>query len=118
MSTMTRTDWEAYCLGKPGAWPDEPWEGDQVVKVGSKIFAFLGGPAEVPAIGLKCGNRETADLLVERYPGAVARSPYIGQHGWNTIALDGTVPDDEVAELIDSSYALVVASLPKKDRPS
>ena len=40
-----------HCLGKPGAWPDEPWEGDTVAKVGSKIFAFLGSDS----VGLKCG---------------------------------------------------------------
>ena len=42
---------------------------------------------------------------------------YIGAHGWNSIALDGTIPDDEIADLIDTSYALIVAKLPKKDRP-
>ena len=47
----------------------------------------------------------------------VSRSAYIGQHGWNIITLDGTIPDDEVADLIDTSYALVVAKLPKKERP-
>jgi predicted DNA-binding protein (MmcQ/YjbR family) len=107
----------SYCLAKPGAWRDEPWEGDLVVKVGGKIFAFLGENGASPAIGLKCGDRETADLLIERYPDAVTRSPYIGQHGWNSITLDGTIPDDEVADLVDTSYALVVAKLPKRDRP-
>jgi predicted DNA-binding protein (MmcQ/YjbR family) len=116
---VARRDWKSYCLAKPGAWPDEPWEGDLVAKVGGKIFAFLGGGhGSVPAIGLKCGDREAADLLVERYPGVVARSPYIGQHGWNTITLDGTIPDEELAELVDTSYALIVAKLPKKDRPA
>ena len=40
----------AYCLVKPGAWQDEPWEGDVVVKVGSKIFAFgrTGSNSESP----------------------------------------------------------------------
>jgi predicted DNA-binding protein (MmcQ/YjbR family) len=114
---VVRLDWMSYCLAKPGAWRDEPWEGDLVVKVGGKIFAFLGSDGDATAIGLKCGDREAADLLIERYPGAVARSPYIGQHGWNSITVDGTIPDDEVAELIDTSYALVVAKLPKKDRP-
>ena len=109
-------NWWAYCLAKPGAWPDEPWEGDLVAKVGSKIFAFGGGEAAA-GLGLKCGDRETADLLIERYPGAVQKMAYIGQHGWNTIALDGTIPDDEISELIDTSYALIVAKLPKKDRP-
>jgi len=32
----------AYCLAKPGAWQDEPWETDIVVKVGSKIMAYIG----------------------------------------------------------------------------
>ena len=39
---MSRADLLAYCLAKPGAWVDEPWEGDQVVKVADKIFAFFG----------------------------------------------------------------------------
>lgn len=37
---MTREELLAYCLAKPGAWQDEPWEGDVVVKAGPKIFAF------------------------------------------------------------------------------
>ena len=52
---MSRAELLAYCLGKPGAWVDEPWEGDQVVKVADKIFAFLGG-YEGSTIGLKCGR--------------------------------------------------------------
>ena len=39
---MTWQDLLEHCLAKPGAWQDEPWEGDVVVKVGPKIFAFLG----------------------------------------------------------------------------
>jgi len=42
MCGMSRADLLAYCLSKPGAWLDEPWEGDQVAKVADKIFAFLG----------------------------------------------------------------------------
>ena len=45
------------------------------------------------------------------------RSPYIGAHGWNIFDLDGTIPDDEIAELIDTSYELIVAKLPKRERP-
>jgi hypothetical protein len=39
---MTWEDLLAYGLAKPGAWQGEPWEGDVVAKVGSKIFAFFG----------------------------------------------------------------------------
>ena len=65
---MTRQELLAYCLAKPGAWQDEPWEDDVVVKVGGKIFAFLGsGPGS--AVGLKCGaTREVADEWLLRYP--------------------------------------------------
>ena len=109
------THWRDYCLGKPGAWQDEPWEGDLVAKVGDKIFAFLGSDT---AIGLKCGDRETADLLLARYPGVASKMAYIGQHGWNTFTLDGTIPSDEIRDLIDTSYRLIVAKLPKSKRPA
>jgi predicted DNA-binding protein (MmcQ/YjbR family) len=111
---VSRTRWLDYCLAKPGAWQDEPWEGDVVAKVGDKIFAFLGNET---AIGLKCGDRETADLLVDRYQGAASKMAYIGKHGWNTFQLNGTIPSDEIKDLIDTSYNLIVAKLPKSKRP-
>jgi predicted DNA-binding protein (MmcQ/YjbR family) len=40
----------AHCPAKPGAWQDEPWESDVVVKVGSKILAFFG-PEPGSAVG-------------------------------------------------------------------
>ncbi|MFD0362951.1 MmcQ/YjbR family DNA-binding protein [Nocardia sp. GCM10030253] len=104
-----------YCLAKPGAWQDEPWEGDIVAKVGDKIFAFLGSTS----VGLKCGrNREEADELIRIYPQDVAASAYIGRYGWNTIRLGGTVPGDELGELVDQSYDAVVSKLPKSKRPT
>ncbi|GGN91322.1 MmcQ/YjbR family DNA-binding protein [Nocardia rhizosphaerihabitans] len=104
-----------YCLAKPGAWQDEPWEGDVVVKVGDKIFAFLG---EGTSIGLKCGrDRGEADELVHIYPDDVSASAYIGRYGWNSITVDGAVPPDELRELIDASYDAIVAKLPKSKRP-
>jgi predicted DNA-binding protein (MmcQ/YjbR family) len=114
----TNSPWLDYCLGKPGAWQDEPWEGDVVVKVADKIFAFLGSAEHPTALGLKCGNREAADVWLERYPGAATKSAYIGAHGWNNFALNGTIPDDELVELIDVSYDLVLAKLPKAKRPA
>jgi len=112
---VSRTRWLDYCLAKPGAWQDEPWEGDVVAKVGNKIFAFLGNET---AIGLKCGDRETADLLLGRYQGAASKMAYIGKHGWNTFQLDGTIAPDEIKDLIDTSYNLIVAKLPKSKRPA
>ena len=39
---MTWEELLAYCLAKPGAWQDEPWEGDVVVKVGPKNAKIFG----------------------------------------------------------------------------
>ncbi|WP_068065354.1 MmcQ/YjbR family DNA-binding protein [Nocardia xishanensis] len=104
----------AYCLAKPGAWQDEPWEGDVVAKVGDKIFAFLGGDS----VGLKCGrNRDEADELVHIYPDDVTASAYIGRYGWNSIRVGGAVAPDELRELVDQSYDAILSKLPKSKRP-
>jgi predicted DNA-binding protein (MmcQ/YjbR family) len=113
--------WEALlaeCLAKPGAWRDEPWEGDVVVKVADKIFAFLGPETPEPRVGLKCGpTREEADEWLARYPDDVTVTAYIGRYGWNTLKVGGKIPDDEVREALQTSYEMVVSKLPKKDRP-
>jgi predicted DNA-binding protein (MmcQ/YjbR family) len=107
----------AHALGKPGAWPDSPWEGDQVAKVHDKIFAFLGGD-DRPAVGVKCGaTREEADEWLARFPDDAAVMPYIGRSGWNTLRIGGAIPDDEIQEAIDESYRLVVGRLATKHRP-
>jgi predicted DNA-binding protein (MmcQ/YjbR family) len=108
----------AYCLGKPGAWADEPWGDGVVTKVGSKIFAFLGS-ADNFSVGVKCGpTRDVADEWLDRYPDDATVMAYIGRSGWNTLRPDGAIPADELLEAIDSSYTAVVSKLPKKDRPS
>ena len=103
-----------HALGKPGAWPDQPWEGDHVAKVDEKIFAFLGADA----VGVKGGaTREEADEWLARYPDDASVMAYIGRSGWNTLTVGGAIPDDEILEAIDESYRLVVSRLPKKHRP-
>ena len=112
---MRHADLVAYCLAKPGAVPDTPWEEDLVAKVGGKIFAFLGGGG----VGVKCGrDADEAAELRQRFPGAVTVMPYIGRYGWNSIALDGAIEDGELRELVDASYDAVVARLPKRLRPA
>ena len=120
---------QTYCLAKPGAWADNPWDHDlPVIKVGGaqgdragrdsgkgKIFAFLGAGA----VGLKGGaSREVADAWLERYPGAASVMRYLGRSGWNDLSLLGEIPDDELLDAVDESYRLVVEKLPRKARPT
>jgi predicted DNA-binding protein (MmcQ/YjbR family) len=115
---VTGAELLAHCLAKPGAWQDEPWEGDVVAKVGSKIFAFLGSDPG-SSVGLKCGpNRELADEWLLRYPDDASVMAYVGRSGWNTLRIGGSIPDEEILEAVDASYDAVVARLPKKDRPA
>ena len=117
---MTPQELADHALGKPGAWPDSPWEGDRVAKVsdgrgGGKIFAFLGADA----VGVKCGaGRDVADEWLHRYPGDASVMAYIGRSGWNTLRIGGAIPDDEILAAVDESYVLVVSKLPRKHRPS
>jgi predicted DNA-binding protein (MmcQ/YjbR family) len=118
---MTRDELLAYCLAKPGAWEDQPWEEDSVAKVGSKIFAFLGSPGAGPGatVGLKCGaSREVADEWLQRYPDDAKVMAYIGRSGWNSLRIGAAIPDEELLEAVDASYDTVVSKLPKKDRPA
>jgi predicted DNA-binding protein (MmcQ/YjbR family) len=112
---MTDEELLAYALSKPGAWPDQPWEGDVVAKVGDKIFAFLGRGGTV---GVKCGrDRAEADEWLRQYPQDASVMSYIGRYGWNTMRLRSAIPDEEVLEAVDASYAAVVARLPRAQRP-
>jgi predicted DNA-binding protein (MmcQ/YjbR family) len=111
---MDREELLRACLAKPGAWEDEPWEGDVVAKVGSKIFAFVGSSQ----VGLKCGRTRTeADEWLARYPDDASVMAYIGRYGWNTLRTGGAIPAAELLEAVDASYQDVVARLPKKERP-
>ena len=114
---MTPAEVRKHALAKPGAWVDMPWEDDEVAKVGAegagKIFAFLGDGS----IGVKCGSREEADEWLLRFPEEASVMAYIGRSGWNTLRIDGAIPDEEILDAIDTSYDLVVAKLPRKHRP-
>jgi predicted DNA-binding protein (MmcQ/YjbR family) len=111
----------AHCLTKPGAWQDEPWEGEVVVKVGDKIFAFLTSTTTADggtSVGVKCGaTRSEADEWLLQFPHDAHVMAYIGRSGWNTLDVGGAIPDDEILEAVDASYATIVAKLPRSRRP-
>jgi predicted DNA-binding protein (MmcQ/YjbR family) len=66
-------------------------------------------------LSVKC-DPELAVQLRSAYP-AIGPGYHLNKRHWNTITLDGSVPDQMVTDLLGDSYDLVVASLPKARRP-
>ncbi|HEV3085826.1 MAG TPA: MmcQ/YjbR family DNA-binding protein [Candidatus Elarobacter sp.] len=94
----------AHALTFPGAWKDDPW-GDSVVKVGKKIFAFVGEET----VTLKLTEAHEAAMSV---PGAKPTAYGLGKAGWVTLPLLAGVPPFEVlCDWIEESYRAVA---PKK----
>lgn len=103
-----------YCLSK--SFTEEAFPFDSVTlvfKVAGKLFALID-VEEARSINLKC-DPERAIELREQYDGIIPGYHMSKKH-WNTVSLDGTVDRSLVLELIDHSYDLVYASLPKKIR--
>jgi predicted DNA-binding protein (MmcQ/YjbR family) len=50
--------------------------------------------------------------LREQYP-AVTPGYHTNKRLWNTVLLDGSIPSDEIEDMVEHSYRQVVASLPK-----
>jgi predicted DNA-binding protein (MmcQ/YjbR family) len=69
-------------------------------------------------VTVKCGaGREEADEWLARHPDDASVASYIGRSGWNRLLLGAGIPDDELVEAVDDSYARVVSRLPRKHRP-
>lgn len=104
-----------YCLAKRGVREELPFDlVTPVWKVGGKMFALSGLRSDPPRVNLK-GNPDDNEILRSAYP-AIEPGWHMNKRHWNTVVLDGSLPDDLVRELIDASYELVVAKLPKRVR--
>lgn len=82
-----------------------------VFKVMGKMFA-LTDIGSFASVNLKCDPEKAVELREQH--AAVIPGYHMNKKHWNTVLMDGTVPDRLVKEWIDDSYRLVVASLPKK----
>jgi predicted DNA-binding protein (MmcQ/YjbR family) len=91
---------------------EQPFGPDNdVYKVAGKMFAILSPDATPPAISLKCDPVIALELR-EEFP-AVTPGYHLNKSHWNTVLLDGTVPDKEIKKMIIHSYEQVVVGLPK-----
>lgn len=105
-----------YCLAKPGVTEDFPFdEHTLVMKVGRKMFALLGDEFP-PRLNLKCDPLLAENLRADHR--SILPGYHMNKRHWNTLILNGELPDDQIRELIDHSYELVINSLPSATRHS
>ncbi|MEO0561837.1 MAG: MmcQ/YjbR family DNA-binding protein [Chloroflexota bacterium] len=113
---MNRDELIAYCLTKTGAFEDTPFGPDTLtIKVMNKLFALTGTEPDAKTVNLKC-DPDHALFLRNVYPDDVKPGYHMNKQHWNTVTLAGAVSDDEIRDMVDESYDLVVKSLKKADR--
>ncbi len=111
---MNIEEFREYCLSKPHVTEGFPFDETTLVfKVAGKMFALTD--VESPfRINLKC-DPETAVGLRETYP-CVLPGYHMNKNHWNTVEVNGSIPDRLIYEWTDHSYHLIVSSLPKSIR--
>lgn len=85
-----------------------------VFKVAGKMFALSQLQAESLRVSLKC-EPALAETLRAAHP-AVLPGYHLNKRHWNTVVLDGSLPDATVRDMIEDSYDLVVSRLPRGTR--
>ncbi len=111
---MNIEDLRDYCLGKKGVTEELPFDEDTLVfKVKGKMF-LLTDLEDPTSVNLKCDPLKAVELR-EQFP-AVIPGWHMNKKHWNTVLLDGSIPDEMIFRWIDDSYELVVAKLTRKER--
>jgi predicted DNA-binding protein (MmcQ/YjbR family) len=107
-----------YCASKKGATWDFPFDAETLVyRVMGKIFALVpsaNAPSTPARFNLKC-DPVRAELLRQTYS-AVIPGYHMNHRHWNSIILDGSIPDDDIMDMVDHSYDMVVKGLSKQER--
>lgn len=105
------------CLSLPKAEETTPFGPDALVyKVAGRMFALAGIENDEGRLNLK-GDPERSLELREEWE-AIIPGYHMNKQHWNTLIFDGSLPTALVRELIEHSYALVVAGMPRKLRES
>lgn len=111
---LTRQDLIDYCLSFPCAYEDYPFDDDPAApgawtvmrhRLNKKAFAFLFERMGNVCVNVKC-DPMYADLLRGVYP-AVIPAYHMNKTHWNSIIMDGSIPDSEVRTWISQSYELI-----------
>ncbi|MFE6162035.1 MmcQ/YjbR family DNA-binding protein [Streptomyces sp. NPDC056486] len=112
---MKPQELRAFCLSFNDVVEEFPFGPDaSVFKVAGKMFALSSLDAKPLTVNLKC-EPEIAVQLRAAHP-EIAPGWHMNKRHWNTVTVDAKLPDQQVRELVEDSYDLVVAGLPKAVR--
>lgn len=108
---MKPQDVTAIAMALPEVTEEEPFSpGVPVYKVAGKVFAILQ-PDDVAQVTLKCEPSLALELRAQ-FPAVVA-GYHVNKKHWNTVTMDGSVPDDELHDMVEHAYDQTVAGLPR-----
>jgi predicted DNA-binding protein (MmcQ/YjbR family) len=111
-------EYEALCSyldGKPASHRDMPFGSEALVfKVLDKMFALVAWQKVPLTISLKADPLD-AVILRKQFP-TVKPGYHMHKKHWNTVTLDGSIPDDEIRSMIDESYDLVVQGMTRAEQ--
>ncbi len=112
--TMKYTWIDEYCLSKKGVKKEYKLEWDATrYMIKDKMFVLQGGDKEgKPIITVKLEPTH-GEFLRQQFKDIIP-GYYMNKEHWNSLYLEGDVPDDVLRDMLDKSYNLVLASLSKK----
>jgi predicted DNA-binding protein (MmcQ/YjbR family) len=100
-----------YCLSFPDATENVQWGADLVFKVGGKIFTVASTEPGETKVSFKCTPEEFAELVEQD---GLKPADYVARYHWVTVLRWDALPDREIRRLVQQSYDLVRAKLPRK----
>ncbi|WP_369214931.1 MmcQ/YjbR family DNA-binding protein [Streptomyces flavofungini] len=112
---MSPEELRAFCLSFNDAVEEFPFTPEtSVFKVAGKMFALASLDRRPLTVNLKC-DPDLAVQLRAAHP-EIAPGYHMNKRHWNTVTADAALPDAQLRELIEDSYDLVVAGLPRARR--
>jgi predicted DNA-binding protein (MmcQ/YjbR family) len=112
---MNAAELRDYCFSLLGTHEEFPFGPDtSAFKVAGKIFALSRLSEHPLRVSLKC-DPSLAEELRKTHP-AVIPGYHLNKRHWNTVTIDGSLPDETISDMVEDSYDLILSKLPRSRR--